>query len=162
MMNKKKNITFSSKATERVFLNASYKFIKKRKIFYVISALVILGGIGSLATRGLDIGVEFTGGRKYHIKIENSVEQSKLKDALTVAFDGMPPLVKSHGSDFQYEVTTKYMYTDPGQEGTAVVDAALDKAMEGLGKYQIIEQRQVDKTMTETLMMSSLIAVILS
>lgn len=162
MLERKQNISFSSKATEKVFANANYKFIKKRKIFYVISALIILGGIGSLATRGLDAGVEFSGGRKYKVKFEQGVQQENLKVALTGAFDNMPPEVKSFGNTFQYEITTKYRHTDKGPDGNELVKAALDEGVKGFGEYQIMESRQVDATITRTLMTSSLIAIVLS
>lgn len=189
MLERKKEISFSTRLTENVFVNASYKFIKKRKIFYVISALIIAGGVTSIVTKGLDIGVEFSGGRKYHVKVQSTVNQEDLKSALTVAFDNMPPEVKSRGNEYQYEITTKYKYTDKSLDGNKMVDAAVETAMNGLGfvfaddqssnsealesakakglatlngTYRIQEFRQVDATITETLMKSSFIAIILS
>jgi len=189
MLERKKDISFSTRLTEKVFVNANYQFIKKRKIFYIISALIVAGGVGSLVTKGLDVGVEFSGGRKYHIKVQNTVKQNDLKKALTVAFDNMPPEVKSRGNEYQYEVTTKYKYTDKSLDGNKIVDAAVLKGMGSLGfvfaddetsndkavanakndgmadvkgTYRIQEFRQVDATITETLIKSSFIAIILS
>ncbi|MBT6029726.1 MAG: protein translocase subunit SecF, partial [Crocinitomicaceae bacterium] len=135
------------------------------------------------------IGVEFSGGRKYHVKVQSTVNQEDLKSALTVAFDNMPPEVKSRGNEYQYEITTKYKYTDKSLDGNKMVDAAVESAMNGLGfvfaddqssnnealesakakelatlngTYRIQEFRQVDATITETLMKSSFIAIILS
>jgi len=189
MLERKKEISFSTRLTEKVFANANYQFIKKRKIFYIISALIVAGGVGSLVTKGLDVGVEFSGGRKYHIKVQNTVKQDDLKKALTVAFDNMPPEVKSRGNEYQYEVTTKYKYTDKSLDGNKMVDAAVLKGMNSLGfvfaddetsndravanakddgmadvkgTYRIQEFRQVDATITETLIKSSFIAIILS
>lgn len=189
MLERKKNITFSSKATENVFANASYKFIKKRKIFYVISAIVILGGIGSLATKGLDAGVEFSGGRYYHITFNESQTQENLKSSLTASFEGIEPEVKERGQGgFGWEITTKYKYTDKSPDGNKLVDAALEEGLNTLGytllpegssataaiqaagskgaavksTYEIKSFRQVDSTITETLLTSSFISIILS
>ena len=38
MLERKKEISFSTRLTEKVFANANYQFIKKRKIFYLVSA----------------------------------------------------------------------------------------------------------------------------
>ncbi len=189
MLERKKNITFSTKATENVFANASYKFIKKRKIFYVISGLIILGGIGSLAVRGLDLGVEFSGGRYYYLTVTEEQKQDELIDALTVAFEGNVPQVNERGTGgFGWEVTTKYMYTSKDVDGNQTVDKAVESGMNSLGivfaeddqtdeaaKQEALAQgieptavyrkanfRQVDSTVTDTLMLSSLISIILS
>ena len=37
-------------------------FLGRRRIAYVFSALLLLVAIGSLATRGLNFGIDFTGG----------------------------------------------------------------------------------------------------
>ena len=92
-----------------------------------------MGGVSSLVTKGLDVGVEFSGGRKYHIKVQNTVKQDELKSALTAAFDNMPPEVKSRGNEYQYEVTTKYKYTDKSLDGNKMVDDAVKSGMGTLG-----------------------------
>jgi len=38
-----------------------FNFIKHRKIWYIISLLVILPGLVSLALQGLNLGIDFTG-----------------------------------------------------------------------------------------------------
>ena len=38
------------------------RFMEKRKIWYAFSALIILGSILAVATRGLNFGIDFTGG----------------------------------------------------------------------------------------------------
>ena len=42
--------------------NSSLEFMKYRKITLIISALLIVASIGSLAYRGLNLGIDFTGG----------------------------------------------------------------------------------------------------
>ena len=44
-------------------LNAiNWDFIGKRKVFYIISILIIAGGLASLFTKGVSTGVDFKGG----------------------------------------------------------------------------------------------------
>jgi SecD/SecF fusion protein len=189
MLDGKKKISFSTKATAKVFLNADYKFIKKRKIFYVISALIIAGGIASLATKGLDAGVEFSGGRYYHVELSSSTDQQTLQDNLTIAFEGAIPEIKQVGNGgFGWSFTTKYKHTDKGANGTAIVENAMENALSDIGYakaeddesdkiaiargmtnnakingvYRVIQSRQVDATISESLLKSSLIAIVLA
>lgn len=45
-----------------IFLNTNYDFIGKRHIFLALSGVLALVSIGSIATKGFNFGVEFTGG----------------------------------------------------------------------------------------------------
>ncbi len=60
-------------------------FVKKRFIFFTISGLVTLTGIISLSTKGLDLGLDFTGGTLVQVKFEKPVEISVLRKALEAA-----------------------------------------------------------------------------
>ena len=57
-------------------------FIKKRKIFYLISSLIIIAGLISFAIRGLNEGIDFTGGSSIQIKVGKKVDLDKTKDLL--------------------------------------------------------------------------------
>ena len=53
-------ITFDTKITRNAFRNAKINFLGKRKIFYVVSGLIILGGVTSLATKFAKVASEVT------------------------------------------------------------------------------------------------------
>ena len=81
-MNKEKTISFATKLSEGAFKNINFDFIGKRKRFYILSLIIILLGIGSLATRGLHFGVDFDGGRTYVVRFDEtdiSTQYSALK-----------------------------------------------------------------------------------
>ena len=60
---KGKNLTFNTSLSKGWFQNINIQFLRKRKIAYVISGAIILGGIASIASIGLKQGVDFKGGR---------------------------------------------------------------------------------------------------
>ena len=136
MLDKKWNLSFSNKLTASLFTNTSIGFIKKRKFFYVISAMVIIGGIVSLVSRGLDGGVEFTGGRTYRVEFTEMPGQGQedLRAAIasySINDEGIevPPLVKTvNNKTTSYEITTKYLYEDKSQNTTRRVDSVLTLA----------------------------------
>ena len=59
----KKDIKFSTKTTKNWYTNLSFDFLKKRKVAYGVSTVVIAIGLFSLFTKGLNLGVDFVGGR---------------------------------------------------------------------------------------------------
>jgi SecD/SecF fusion protein len=182
MLEKKWNLSFSNKLTANLFTNTSIGFIKKRKFFYVISALVIIGGVVSLVSRGLDGGVEFTGGRTYRVEFTEMPGQGQedLKVAIaaySINEEGMevPPLVKTvNNKTTSYEITTKYLYEDKGQNTTRRVDSVLTLAFNQFEfergtiagatskTFEITNQRSVDAQISSELITSSIRAVIFS
>ncbi|MCX5786369.1 MAG: protein translocase subunit SecF [Elusimicrobia bacterium] len=57
-------------------------FVKKRFIFFTISGIVTLAGIISLSVKGLDLGLDFTGGTLVQVKFEKPVDISAIRTAL--------------------------------------------------------------------------------
>ncbi len=54
-------------------------FLSKRKIFYIISsAIILIGGI-SLVIKGMDLGIDFAGGRSYTVRFDQSVKTNELR-----------------------------------------------------------------------------------
>lgn len=115
-LSKKKNIAFATKLTQNAFKNTAVKFIEKRKFAYVISAIVIIIGVTSLFTRGLNLGVDFTGGRNYIVRFQDDVSVNDIKSNLGDVY-GEVPEVKTFGGNNQIKVTTKYLI-DPAYELT--------------------------------------------
>ncbi len=58
-------------------------FIKSRKVFYIISLLIIIPGLVSLVTKGLNLGIDFTGGSIIQVQMESSVQSAQVRSALT-------------------------------------------------------------------------------
>lgn len=119
------NIKFSSKLTRGAFKKASFDFIGKRRIAYVVSGLIILAGVGSMFTRQFNYGVDFTGGRYYVVQFEESVTPSEIADALTPAFDGKAPSVVTFGSPERMKITTSYLIDNQSLEVDSLVERKL-------------------------------------
>ncbi len=109
MLEKNKKITFSNKFTANVLSNTNFDFIGWRKKAYIFSGLLITISLISLFTRGLNFGVDFTGGRTYVIRFDQDVNTENIRKALTKEFDNVAPEVKTFGPSSQIKVTTKYL-----------------------------------------------------
>jgi SecD/SecF fusion protein len=125
MMNKDIAINFSNKYTANVLSNTKIAFIALRKKGYILSAILILVSIGSLATIGLNLGIDFTGGRTYVIRFDKEVNTDEVRKSLTAEFDNNAPEVKTFGANSQIKVTTKFMINDEGPEVDSIIQEKL-------------------------------------
>ena len=64
-----------------LFANANYDFMGKRRIFYVIYILLIIFSIFVIFLKGINFGIDFTGGNLAQISTKNS-DISKVRSAL--------------------------------------------------------------------------------
>lgn len=116
-LSRKANISFGTKMTENAFTKINFDFIGKRKIFYIVSSVIILGGIISFVTKGFNLGVDLQGGRTYTVAFDNSdFSTQSIADALTPEFGGEAPVVKLFGSNDQVKIITKYKFDDSTPE----------------------------------------------
>jgi SecD/SecF fusion protein len=123
-LSKNKPLKFSNRKTEGWFTNINVDFISKRKTFYIVSAVVIGIGIVSLATRGLNQGVDFAGGRTYVVRFDSDVTTEDIRSSLADEF-GSAPVVKTFGPSRQVKITTNYMIEEVGVEVDSIVNAKL-------------------------------------
>ncbi|MDL2227483.1 protein translocase subunit SecDF [Bacteroidales bacterium OttesenSCG-928-K03] len=106
-LSKKRDIKLSRKFNTNWFTNVNFDFIGKRKIFYIITLiLMIIGGV-SLATRGLSFGIDFAGGRSYVVRFDQDVNTVDIANALSDDLESTPE-VKTFGPNKQVKITTKY------------------------------------------------------
>ncbi len=113
-VNKGGKLEFSTSLTKGLFRNINIDFLKKRKIAYAISGVIILGGLGSLFTTGLDEGIDFVGGRTYTVRFAQDVNSEEVKDAVVGAFGSAE--VKTIGSANQLKISTKYKVNENSAE----------------------------------------------
>lgn len=167
LLDRKKKISFGNKLTMNAFNNINLPFIAKRKIFYVVSGLIIIGGLASLLTSGLDYGVEFTGGRTYKVVFEEKPDFAKMRNNLEQTFvdeEGVTyrPEVKMISDSYTAMITTKYMINSSADGVDSLVEARMSEGLTDFGAFEVEESRKVNPSISDDLKQSSLLAVIFS
>ena len=180
LLDRKKDVFFSRKFTENLFTGSTIQFLKKRKIFYVFSGLIVGFGIFSLVTRGLDGGVEFTGGRTYRVEFSEKIDKSAVRNAISercVNYEGnnVAPEVKTVDNAYTLEITTKFLEKAviKNKEKVARIDASLAQAFNDLGyyndedsdeamTYSLLTSRGVESQISDELIKGSFLAVLFS
>lgn len=134
---KGKDVAFYTSITKNWFQGLNVDFMSKRKMFYIISIIVSIICIASLAVRGLDLGIDFQGGRTYTVRFEqpvnaNDVAQSIEETLVDENGTKYTPEVKIFGPSNQVKITTKYKAEE---EATAVDDEIKQKIYAGVKTY---------------------------
>lgn len=103
--------------------NTRIDFMARRKIALIFSAVLILASIGSLATRGLDFGLDFTGGTLIEISYPEAPDLAEVRGALTAA-DYENFSVQTFGTS--RDIVVRLPAEVAAEEGADVSTAALE------------------------------------
>jgi preprotein translocase subunit SecF len=84
-----------------------FDFVRKKKIWFIVSSLIILAGVASLATRGLNFDIEFVGGTAWQVPA-NGVTVNQARTALTpYGLNGADITLLGSGKNQSLEVQAK-------------------------------------------------------
>src|SRR5687767_5642313 len=129
-----------------LFQNANYDFIKWRWHALALSAIIIIAGFAYAFTRGVPLGIDFSGGTMIVVKFEQPVTDDQVRDAVVAAIPGENS-IQTFGNPSDNQKQIRLPMPEGTEEGTsleagarAVVDA-LQKA--NLGKVEVINQELV-------------------
>lgn len=147
--------SFATKITENFMTNVSIPFVRKRKMYYAISGIIILVGLTSLTMQGLNYGVDFTGGRNYIVRFDEAKPVNEVAAILSdqfVAEDGLKqtPEVKTYGVSNQVKITTKYMIDSEAETADQQVEDKLVEGLKGLDTgFEIMSSQKVGPTIAD-------------
>lgn len=161
-------ISFSTKMTEGFLKNKTIAFMQKRKTFYAISGVLVVFGIGMLATRGLKYGIEFTGGRSFEIRFDKAADNALITKNLKSIFveNGKTAdvIVKKKESKNFVEIQTNFLHTAVNAD--TIVDRKLREGLmmgqSSMGDFQIVQSRSISAVISDELKTTSTYAIILS
>ena len=117
-------LEFVTGFSKNFFRNFHYDFLGVKKYTYIFSSIVVIVSIVSLATHGLNYGVDFTGGRTFQVRFEKPVSAEEVRSELLPVFDNSAE-TKIFGSDNQLKITTKYKVEEHGTEADVEVNKIL-------------------------------------
>ena len=132
-------------------------FLKYRKVYFVLFALLLIGGVICFATKGFNLGIDFTGGTLVQVKFDKPVEMSVLRDALDNT--GEESAIQTYG-DNTFAIREKSTSSEVG-----VVQARIEKALQAVQVPFTIQQTNsvgpaVGDNMTERAMWAILLSLV--
>ena len=131
-MKSSKPMTFSFPFSENFLRNTNVDFIAKRRMFYYIAGTVLIIGIVALCIRGLNMGIDFQGGRTYVIRFDQPLASTAdVRASLAEQFPDAPE-VKTYGPSNQIKVTTKFGINE---DNDTIKNQIVEKLYNGTKQY---------------------------
>jgi preprotein translocase subunit SecF len=148
----------------QILRNPNFDFIRWRWHAIVLSLVVIVAGVGFMATRGIPLGIDFTGGTLVIVKFAGPVSEDTVRSALA----SLPgdKVVQQYGDASANEVLVRLPQSSEAEEGftlekgSADIEAALTAA--DVPAYEIIGREFVGPTIGEDLQRKGIYATLLS
>lgn len=136
LLKKNKKISFDFSFTRNFLTNTNFDFIKARKVAVACSSIIIIVGLFFLFTKGLSLGVDFSGGRTYTVRFDQPVKTTEVQSALFKVLKETPE-VKTFGSENQVKITTKFMIDDNKPQADSIVENRIFDGIKGFYKTPI-------------------------
>ncbi|HEX2250985.1 MAG TPA: protein translocase subunit SecF [Gemmatimonadales bacterium] len=148
----------------RLFANANYDFLGRRRIAYLITLAFIVPGLLVVALRGVNYSVEFTGGTLMQVQSEQPVDVGAVRSALAArGIQGAE--IQMFGSDRELVIRARVAQQGTDADDTQSTAGALRQALDaslGPGKYTVLRTEAVGPKVGGELRHKALMAILLS
>jgi len=108
---KVKNLTFVTSLTKDLLTNPKVDFLSIRKVGYLIPVTIIVLGAISMATIGLNNGIDFTGGRNYIVRFDHNVKTDQIQGLVQKQIQGTVNVIQI-GTPDQVRISTNFRIGD--------------------------------------------------
>jgi preprotein translocase subunit SecF len=148
----------------QIFTNANFNFIRWRWHALTVSALIIVAGFVSMATRGLPLGIDFSGGTFVVAQFDQPVTVGAVRDA--VASLPGDEVVQQFDDPARNQISIRLQRVEATNEadslalGVEQVSKALQAA--GLPTFEIVNRQLVSATIGEDLQRRGIYATLAS
>jgi preprotein translocase subunit SecF len=143
-----------------IFHDPSYNFIGRRKWAYLLSTAVVLVGLISLATQGLQYDIDFTGGTLVQVRFEQPPSVSGIRSGLSRINLG-DAIIQEFGDAREYIVRIPLAHGVAAEELGKRVEAALAQER-ALGKFEVRRVEFVGPQVGKELQLQAIYAVLVS
>jgi preprotein translocase subunit SecF len=116
----------------------NFPFMATRKVWYTLSAILMIGSAVSFATRGLNLGIDFTGGINASATFTQAANLEAIRTQLRAAGFNESE-VQSFGTSRDVNIR---LPPEPSQEANAI-RTKLETAMQSLDKGAQVQQLEV-------------------
>jgi preprotein translocase subunit SecF len=142
----------------------NYDFLRWKWQAIALSAVIILGGLGLIATNGLPLGIDFSGGTLLVVEFEQPVSEEQVRNAV----NPLPgeEVVQQYGAIAERRMLIRLPQIEGAVEGNSLeqastqVEQALQKA--ALPKFTIVNRELVSAVIGRDLQLRGIYATLAS
>jgi len=109
------DLTFTTNFSKDFLVNTKYNFLKYKKPIYIFTIALTAVCLAVLFGRGLNQGIDFTGGRNYIVRFEQPVSTVEAQQLLEPFFSEHVPSIITIGAPNQVRISTNYKITDSSE-----------------------------------------------
>ena len=147
-MNKDKwlNLTFETPLSKGVLQDTKYNFMKYNKTWLSSGLIIVLICVGFLFIRGLSQSIDFTGGRNYQVRFEQSIEPEQVRELMEGQFEDANVTVIAIGTDGKtVRISTNYRINEEGNNVDSEIEAKLYEVLKPLLTKNISLETFIDR-----------------
>ncbi len=112
----------------RIFENTNFNIVESRRKAYIFSGVLLLVSLLSFVVRGLELGIDFKGGKEFVIESALALDATDVRAELTPVL-GQAPEVKTY-SDVSVDGADALLIRTLDEEETTVVQNRITSGME--------------------------------
>ena len=106
------DLTFNTSLTKNFLVNPKFNLMKNRKLIYGVNIGIVVICLLALFGRGLNQGIDFTGGRNYVVRFDQAVNTVEVQTMLSPFFENHPPEVITIDNANKVRISTNYKSAD--------------------------------------------------
>ncbi len=166
---KLKNLTFTTSLSKDLLVNPKLNFLGVRKVGYIIPVVIIVLGVVSMMTVGLNKGIDFTGGRNYIVRFDKDVNTAEVRNLLNDQLEGAVGVI-TIGTPNQVRISTNYKIQDADPSVDQEIESKLFTGLQSLLPENLSQEdfvttyiqssQKVGPSMAEDIRNSAIMAVI--
>lgn len=169
------NLTFDTALSRKVFHKTSINFLGARKASLWVCIVLVAAVLVSFFVRGLNQGIDFSGGRNYVVQFDHPVKTHELQAKLAPEFNGAQVGVITIDDNTKVRISTNYKIDSNDEnidkEITDILYNALQSELNGMSledfsttneNVGIMSSQKVGPTVANDMKVNAFIAVILS
>ena len=137
-----------------------FDIMRRSKIWFAISLLVIIPGIISMFVNGFNFGIDFTGGTIMDMRFEKQVTLVEIRDVLKeYGVDNATIQLSGEASNVESSENVMIRTVDLEENDRKAIMASLK---EKVGNYTVLREEKVGATIGGELIMDALMATVIS
>ncbi|HIX26724.1 MAG TPA: protein translocase subunit SecDF [Candidatus Barnesiella excrementigallinarum] len=126
------NMTFTTPISRNFLTDTHINFVGLRKIGYICILAIVAVFVVSFFTRGMNQGIDFSGGRNFVVRFEQPVSPLEIENMLEPSFEGSSLSVITITSSNQVRISTNYRIDDTGEGVDKEIEKKLYDGMQSL------------------------------
>lgn len=130
------------------------RFVAIRKYVYILSLLIIIPGMISLAWQGLNLGIDFTGGALLQVKFDKPAQIAEVREVLNQFNVGKDAQIQKSGSS-EFLIKTRDLSQE---ESNNIMQGLQDK----VGEMQILRNEKVGPVIGKELTWKAIYSILIA